>query len=568
MNLRKKEGARPLLGKRAAKLDVPHLRGDSSNLRFDAQANWTPPDISRCVRLPDGTLHDPDLIGLGCAAALYNAGQPESLDRLLRSMPGYAKAAGWPEEYEDVALYAMANDDYWETLDADAPDDDLPEHHRHIVSYGPFSNKAIKRAARASRLSVDEYTRANREMLEAAGRVFTSDGTLNYAAERYPHVSPKQSNNDSIPQWQKDKERVDDWKREGRRREQARAQEESREERGEEEPKVYIELLTPSQIKTYEPPPGIVLVGTNHVVRGNVVVVAGPPGVGKSRALVGLAEAGATGYEWFGYAVHTKFKTLIVQSENGRYRLKLEFADLDEKLLDPYLRITPPPPLGLCFGKREFREQLKAHIEAFRPDLVEIDPWNSVARDDKAKDYLESFDLIRDVIPPGEDGPALAIAAHTRKPSAGERANGRALLNLIAGSYVLTSVPRCVFVLQHASDAVDERRVVVTCCKNSDGELGARSVWSRENGIWTRIQEFDWEEWDNPTPPSKRDKAITAEQMAAVFNGGSLTRKEAVDKLMALTGKKKQTCYNATGADSPFEQLYFDKKTKLLSWMK
>jgi hypothetical protein len=338
-------------------------------------------------------------------------------------------------------------------------------------------------------------------------------------------------------------------------------------ESAQDEPKTYIEILSPSEIKAYVPPPGTMLIGVNHVVRGSVTVVGGPPGVGKSRALIALAEAGATGYEWLGQKVHVKFKTLIVQNENGRYRLKLEFSDLDEKILDPYLRITPPPPFGLCFGKREFREQLKVHLEVFKPDLVGIDPWNSVARDDKAKDYLESFDLIRDVIPPGEDGPALAIAAHTRKPTAGERANGRALLNLLAGSYVLTSVPRCVFILQHASDAVDENRVVVTCCKNNDGELGIRSVWNRENGLWTLCPEFDWDEWDNPTPPAKRDKPITEEQMAAVFKNGSLSRKEAVDKLIALTGKKKQTCYNATGSDSPFDELHYDKKTKLLSWM-
>ena len=342
----------------------------------------------------------------------------------------------------------------------------------------------------------------------------------------------------------------------------------ARGERDGEEPKVYVEVLKPSEIKAYEPPPGTVLVGTNHIVRGSAFVIAGPPGVGKSRATVALGEAGATLYEWFGLSVHCNFRTLIVQSENGRYRLKQEFALLDEAVLDPYLRITPPPPFGLCFGKAEFRDQLKAQMEIFTPDVVLLDPWNAVSRDDKQKDYLESVDLVRDVVPASEHGPALGIVAHTRKPQPGERANGRALLNLIAGSYVLTSVPRCVWVLQSASDDVAENRVVITCCKNNDGELGARSVWVRDNGLWTRVSEFDWDEWDNPTPPSKRDKAITAEQMAAVFNGGSLTRKEAVDKLKALTGKKQATCYNATGADSPFEQLYFDKKTKLLSWMK
>jgi hypothetical protein len=48
-------------------------------------------------------------------------------------------------------------------------------------------------------------------------------------------------------------------------------------------------------------------------------------------------------------------------------------------------------------------------------------------------------------------------------------------------SYVLGSIPRTVFVLQSASDDPEEDRVVWTCCKNNDGELGQRSAWQRRN---------------------------------------------------------------------------------------
>ncbi|MBV9107357.1 MAG: AAA family ATPase, partial [Verrucomicrobia bacterium] len=265
-----------------------------------------------------------------------------------------------------------------------------------------------------------------------------------------------------------------------------------------EPPRIYLEFLKPSEIKAYQPPKGHLLAGDNHIVRGSVFVLAGPPGVGKSRGLVALAEAGAYGFDWFGLSVHTKFKTLIIQNENGRFRLKQEFAELDDTILDQYVRVTPPPPYGLCFGNSEFRDQLKAYRDDFQPELVAIDPWNAVARDDKAKDYLESFDLIRSVFPASDDGPAIGIAPHTRKPQQGDRANGRALLNLLAGSYVLTSVPRSVWVLQHASDDVSETRVVVTCCKNSDGELGNRCVCTRSNGQWSHITDFDWDAWDHP----------------------------------------------------------------------
>jgi hypothetical protein len=176
--------------------------------------------------------------------------------------------------------------------------------------------------------------------------------------------------------------------------------------------------------------------------------------------------------DWFGLQVHTPFRTLIVQNENGRYRLKQEFAPLNGLALENYVRVTPPSPYGLCFHRAEFRDQLAAQIESFDPAVVIIDPWSAAVRDDKAKEYLETFDAIRRVIPAGDAGPAIGIVAHTRKPQVGERASGRALLNLLAGSHVLGSVPRCVFVLQSASDEVTETRVGVDLLQEQRRGLG------------------------------------------------------------------------------------------------
>ena len=40
---------------------------------------------------------------------------------------------------------------------------------------------------------------------------------------------------------------------------------------------------------------------------------------------------------------------------------------------------------------------LSAIIEQFRPDLVIIDPSNAAARDEKARNYQDTFNLIRQV---------------------------------------------------------------------------------------------------------------------------------------------------------------------------
>jgi hypothetical protein len=228
-----------------------------------------------------------------------------------------------------------------------------------------------------------------------------------------------------------------------------------------------------------------------------------------------------------------------------------------------------PTPFGLCFDKLGFRDQLKEQIELIEPGVILIDPWNAVPRDDKAKDYREAFDLVRDVIPAGDAAPAIGIAAHTRKPLPNERTSGRALLNLLSDSHVLMSVPRAVWILQHASDDVAENRVVVTCCKNNDGELGPRSVWVRDNGLWTPYQGFDWGEWDNPDP-NKNIKVISKRTMEEIFDNGNkvLRLSDARDALMKLTGKKKTVCYAALDQKGVFsDKLEFDPKTRLIKWI-
>jgi hypothetical protein len=307
----------------------------------------------------------------------------------------------------------------------------------------------------------------------------------------------------------------------------------------EEPQRILIEFLRPSQVLAYDPPPGIVLAGDNHIVRDAVFVLAGAPGVGKSRLIVWLARCGALEVPWMGYDVHTQFRTLIIQNENGRYRLKLEFEGLDCPQLEDYLLITPPPPFGLCFDRREFREQLKVVADNFQPHLVAIDPWNAAARDDRAKDYLETFNDIRTVFPPGFDGPAIGIVAHTRKPYPNERASGRALLNLLAGSYVLTSVPRSAWVVQAASDDVEDERIVLTCSKNNDGQFGARSAWMRHNGLFVPVDSFDWETFDHPEGKADRYNGTIEDLFEMIPVVSPISRADLVAKVSGKIGQNR-----------------------------
>ena len=315
--------------------------------------------------------------------------------------------------------------------------------------------------------------------------------------------------------------------------------------------KPILEFFKPSELSAFTPPEGFSLAGDYHIQKAAPFVIGGAPGIGKSRAAVALAVAGAHGGAWFGCKVHRQFKTMILQAENGRVRLKNEFADLDCAMLDEFVRVCSPPPFGFAFDKVAFCDLLRREIENFQPDVFILDPFNRLARDDKAKDYGQAFEDLLAVLPASDDAPALGIVAHTRKPRTDERANGRALLNLLAGSYVIGSVPRTVFVMQAASDDTTDNRIVWTCCKNNDGALGARSAWERRNGLFVPLQDFDWKTFDGD---GEKRRTVSLDDLDTLFEGGQrrLARNAAVEQLKEQTGLGKTACYQALKLDGKF----------------
>jgi hypothetical protein len=294
------------------------------------------------------------------------------------------------------------------------------------------------------------------------------------------------------------------------------------------------------------------LVGNCHVMRGETFLIGGEPGVGKSRAATSLAVAGAmSGSSWFGLPVHRQFRTMIVQTENGRYRLQQEYAALACDGLDQWIRVSEPPPFGLTLTHPEFQEDIRAALESFKPDCVILDPWNAAARDDKQRDYSETFDALRNLLPTGPDKPALGIVAHTRKPQANEkRTGGTGLMHILSGSYILTSVPRSIFVMVRGSDEETTDSVVWCNPKNSNGPLAARTAWHRQDGGFGSDGDFDWREFDKP--PDKR-ATVRLEHLAEVFETGDLELKDAAHALATLAGINERSAYNALAVDGKFK---------------
>jgi hypothetical protein len=273
--------------------------------------------------------------------------------------------------------------------------------------------------------------------------------------------------------------------------------------------RTWLNFHSVSELIDYEPPRDFMLMGDCHLTRGNITILSGWPGVGKSRAALALAIAGARGVDWLGHRVHCRFRSLIVQCENGPMRLRQELREaIPQGGLDDWLRITPPPPHGLAFDEPAFRAELAREIEEFKPGLLVIDPWNRVAAGDKQTDYRQALGDIGACLPEKmEETPAILIVHHMRKKG-GEgstRKRGRDLLHELAGSYQIGSSARCVFALEPASNDTTDDQVILTCCKNNDGKLGAPSAWRRRNGLFDPAPDFDMEAF--LTAPAEDAKA-------------------------------------------------------------
>ncbi|MDB4735349.1 AAA family ATPase [Akkermansiaceae bacterium] len=331
--------------------------------------------------------------------------------------------------------------------------------------------------------------------------------------------------------------------------------------------KEWFQLWKPSEFIDFQPPKDFILAGDCHVTRGGITVLGGAPGVGKSRAALGLAIAGATGKGWMGFPVHSKFKTLVVQAENGPYRLKGELTDISEGItenLDDWLRVTPPPTYGLAFTEPGFRAAIEGIIDEWEPSLIIIDPWNRATQGDKQADAQAALEGLFACLPADpEKKPAILIVHHLRKKSSDhKRKSGRDLLHELAGTYQIGSSARCVFALEPASENTEDDRVVLTCCKNNDGIEGQPSAWHRKNGLFGECEDFDWEAFN---AGEIKEQGINLEAIRRVLSGTDwLTRAAAVKRLVDADVCKRSAGFNAlVRFESNFEKDQSGKKIRL-----
>lgn len=308
------------------------------------------------------------------------------------------------------------------------------------------------------------------------------------------------------------------------------------------------------QLAEYIIPADMQLVGDNEIVKGyeGIALLAGPGSSGKSLCAMALALAGARGEGlWMGRKVHRKFKTLIIQAENGLVRLKTEFEALrrnhPDLPLDEHIFITQPPEGGLPFHRGDFRGELRELVLKLQPDLVIVDPWSQVATEDAAKEVVDKLAEIRSCFP-ADNCPGLLIIAHTKKPRAEELRKGRGLAYTVSGSIALVNTARCVYMVLPWTDDPEDTRIYFSCPKLNNGTMYPASVWHRRFGTF-----FEHDDKTNPKEWGRSEddrEKITEDHLRAAFEkSDELQSGVLVKKLQKISGAGESTCWRAVSDD-------------------
>lgn len=294
-----------------------------------------------------------------------------------------------------------------------------------------------------------------------------------------------------------------------------------------------IVMKTVDECLAYKPDPKTFLIGDGMIVRSEITVLAGLPGLGKTRLANTLAFALARGTgAWMGYEVRRQARTFILQAENGPDRVQSELKTLPMEFRE-WVRVSEKSSLSFADG--EYRATVRRLYERWPFDVLVLDAWSDIIRDEKFADMQEAIDDVLDSLPGGDQRPAIVVVAHLKKSALTERPMiGRQLLGQVSGSFRLGQKARTVFAIQGITMDTEDKRIVFECAKTNNDVARARSAWHVVNGEFIEIDHFDFDAWLNPPEDGGRGRKPDSADWEAIFGGGpaGMTKKTLADRLM------------------------------------
>jgi hypothetical protein len=298
-------------------------------------------------------------------------------------------------------------------------------------------------------------------------------------------------------------------------------------------------IWTAADFAAYEPPPDRDILGQAILRQGNLTLLMGQPGLGKSTASFALAVANIRGdYAFGGIPLNpTPRRWLFIGNENGADRWKEHFesaergltaeqqTDLKQQIHVAALFEDENPDLSLP----DQEKRLEATVRAAQADVVVLDPWSEIVPNEIDSAIVRaSIASLRGAIRRANRHAAILVVCHAK---AGREMVADSLGNFGAGNAqrgnrLLYSSARAALLLvpfdDHGSD------LVLALAKCNDGPpMGPKRIHFDRDAFRYRVDaNFDPEAWAhglrNNSKPKRKVSPETIEKL--VREGHTVTK--------------------------------------------
>lgn len=286
---------------------------------------------------------------------------------------------------------------------------------------------------------------------------------------------------------------------------------------------------------------------------GGSMSILGPGGIGKSRLVMQMLIAIILGREWLGFkTLRPDTKILVLQTENSIRRLSHDLGaslrgmgDHDRDRVARCLNILAPISENdsiVSVGDTEAAMRLTRSVQAFKPEILVVDPFGDFFSGDSENDAVEmreSYRGIKKISQSGNKDCALEIVHHSKSGrSAAGGAVGWDSSSYGRGSKVLHSCVRSQINVA-PGDPDDDRELVVACGKNNDGPrfdpIGV--TFDPDRWIYEVNYEFNLDSWRESVDGKGKGRptvTVTPQTVATIMKATGRTSMKYGDLVMAI----------------------------------
>jgi energy-coupling factor transporter ATP-binding protein EcfA2 len=331
---------------------------------------------------------------------------------------------------------------------------------------------------------------------------------------------------------------------------------------GELVPVAPLTVWSPSQVLAWQEPPGMNLLGP-WLRKGELTVVFGPPGIGKSRLFgLWLPICQIVGQPFCGLATGGDPQTwLVIGNENNIARQK---SDLEKMLavlseaqraaVERHLRIHVLRTFedgDLALGSVESAARLRETLTAEKPGGISFDPVSALVDGDEVKpgDVRLMLKTLHNILRPVCPDAALLLIAHAK---VGREAVAQSGLydagNYGRGPKTYLMAARCVMNLK-PGDNENETRLVLENSKCNNGPLFQTRglIFDPGTGLYSVDSDFDREAWQADVAGRKTASVVTVAEVVRLVKGGTCSTEQIVAALSKDYGISSKTVQRRIG---------------------